>query len=127
MSCSLTDVNYRVKSRPAMDIWIWKWWRLAWCKRDYDEVISWQHLFWRLWLRKSARQLFLEQVEREQRSAETLVDDWWEQRKRDAVAESAEASRAIEELYGAHNWVTELECPNHIPIPDTLVVQPQMP
>lgn len=116
-----------------MNIWVWRLGRLAWCGGHYDEIIRWQHLFWRLWWRKSPSQLLLEQVDAEKRAEEVLREDWWEKRKREALAESRAVDDELAEVdafayvYDPSSQVTELSEPGHIPIPDTDIIRPRAP
>ena len=32
-------------------VFAWRWGSLAWAVGDYDLIIGWQRVFWRLWLR----------------------------------------------------------------------------
>lgn len=116
-----------------MNVWAWRWGRLAWCKKHYDQIINWEHVVWGLWLRKKPTDLLLERIAAEDRIEQDRQDDWWEQRKIEALAESKavdaelDGAEVFQYVYDPSNQVTDLAEPGHIPIPDTDIVRARAP
>ena len=85
---------------------------------------------WRLWLRRNPTDVLLEKIAIDEQAE---MNDWWESRKREALAESQAVDAALEGVdtflytYDPTDQVTELCEPGHIPLQDTAVIRPRAP